>query len=193
MSLILITGPTAEPVTVDEVKLDLRRTDTALDTLLAGLITAAREQCEHILGRALMPQTWERVLDAFPGSEEAIELGMPPVTAITSVTYIDADGNSQVLASSAYTLDADNKLPGWLLPARGTTWPATMDTANAVRVRFTCGWANAAAVPESVKTWIRAHVGLWAGCGNTAATAVELKPHPYLDDLLDRWRTWTNL
>lgn len=187
MPLILITEPTAEPVTLAEAKAHCRVEVADDDALIGVLIGAAREQVEHILGRALMTQTWERVLDAFPAG--AIELGMPPVQSITSIKYLDAAGAEQTLAPSAYALDADS-LPGWALPDADTDWPDTQAVANAVRVRFAAGYASAAAVPDSIKQWILIHVGYWYG-NREAAAAVEMKRLPYVDCLLDRWRVWS--
>ena len=153
MTLKLITDATVEPVTLAEAKLQLRlETDiTTEDARVTRLIQAAREDCEHRLGRVLCTQTWEQVIDAFPPAE--IDLGKPPIAGITSVIYIDEAGDSQTMDSALYSLDADTS-HGWLLPAIDTSWPATLDTANAVRVRFTTGVATAALVPAAVRDWI---------------------------------------
>ena len=159
MTLKLITPASTFPVTRAEAKNQCRIDSdiTADDTRIDMLIEAATLACEHELGdRALMTQTWERVLDEFPG--DAIELGKPPVASIVSVTYIDGNGDTQTLASSAWSHDTDTDEGRWLLPAINTDWPSTLDTANAVRVRFTCGYGAADDVPAAVKTWILLHV-----------------------------------
>ena len=68
MTLKLITAPAAEPVLLADAKLHLRVDHIADDDLITSLITAAREAAEHLTGRALITQTWERVLGAFPSS-----------------------------------------------------------------------------------------------------------------------------
>ena len=152
MSLKLITAPTVLPISVADIKVDLKETGTARDTQIARLIASATERAEHELGRALLDQEWELIIDAFPVAE--IELAMPKVLSITSVKYLDQAGAEQTLASNAYTLDAD-KLPGYLFPALNTSWPNTQAVANAVRVRFRCGYGvAAAAVPPSIIDWI---------------------------------------
>ncbi|MCR4443215.1 MAG: head-tail connector protein [Peptococcaceae bacterium] len=45
MNLILIEGPPAEPVSLEEAKLHLRVDGNEEDTLISALITAAREFC----------------------------------------------------------------------------------------------------------------------------------------------------
>lgn len=139
MSLLLITPP-ALAVDLNAAKVELRtQSGNAEDALITRLILAATERAEHETGRAIMEQEWELVLDAFPAAE--IELAKPPQISITSVKYLDPSGTEQTLLSTAYTLDA-LKLPGYLFPANGTSWPATQDVANAVRVRFRCGLAS---------------------------------------------------
>lgn len=192
MALILITDATVEPVTLAQAKVQCRVDEdiTTEDDLLETLIAAARTQAEQELSRALITQTWERVIDAFPECE--IELGMPTALAITSVTYIDAAGDSQVMDAADYSLDAETGR-GFLLPAEGTVWPNTLDTANAVRVRFTAGYgAAASAVPASIKSWILLRVGtLYQHRSEIAAgISVTALPGGFADRLLDRYRVW---
>jgi uncharacterized phiE125 gp8 family phage protein len=185
MALTLTTAPSTEPVTLAEARLHLRLDDdfTADDDLIEVLIQTARESAEHETGRALITQMWERSIDAFP--EVEIELGKPSVIAITSVIYIDTAGDSQTMDAANYSLDSTTD-GGFLLPAVDTTWPETMDTANAVRVRFTTGFGDASAVPAAVKTWILLRVAaLYAGGDGSADT---MRMQPMFDRLLDRWR-----
>mgnify|MGYP000340760905 CR=1 FL=1 len=191
MTLLRITAPTVEPVTTAEAKLHLRVTHSTDDDLIDALIAAAREQCEHLTGRALVTQTWERVLDAFPAVE--IELGRPPVIAITSVTYTDAAGDSQILDSADYSLDNVTE-PGYLLPAEGVIWPTTLDTANAVRVRFTCGYgATADSVPAALRAWIKLRLATLYKHREEIVAGISVAdlPNGYTDRLIDRYRLWS--
>ena len=93
------TAPTVEPLTLAETKVHLREdlTDAGNDALITSLIAVARQACEHRVQRALMLQTLEVTLDAFPSAsarnpDAAIELIMPPVIDVTSVTYTAANG-----------------------------------------------------------------------------------------------------
>ncbi|HQS59734.1 MAG: hypothetical protein B7Y56_03045 [Gallionellales bacterium 35-53-114] len=157
MSLIVIIPPSEEPVTLAEAKLHCKIEVTDDDTLITSLITATRQQAEHITGRAFCTQTLELVLDAFP-DPEAFKLPMPPAIAITSVKYIDTNGVEQTLDAAAYSLDKDSQ-PGSLSPAYDTTWPDTRAVPNAVRVRYTAGYGAAAAVPASIKSWMLMAIG----------------------------------
>ena len=189
MTLKLITPPAEEPVTLAEVKVQCRVDSdiTADDTLLTGLAVAAREACEHELGRALIEQVWERTLDVFPCG--GIALGMPPVSEIVAVTYIDVDAVEQTLATSAYTLDNATDSEAFALPAAGTDWPDTGEYLNAVKVRFKAGFGPAADdVPQAIRAWILLKVAALYVGGEGADAATKMAPHA--DRLLDRWRVY---
>jgi len=187
MTLKLIAGPASEPITLEEAKLHLRVEHTADDTLITALIQSARQQAEHLLHRPLVTQTWERVLDAFPPVE--LELGMPPVSTIVSVKYIDTNGIEQTLSPGLYSFDADSE-PGWVLPAVDTDWPDTLDTSNAVRVRFTCGYGGASDVPEIIKAWMKVSIGTMYKVreGVVVGVTVTDVPGRFIDGLLDPYR-----
>lgn len=185
MTLRYVSGPTTEPVTLAQAKAHLRVDHDAEDALISALIVTARGMAEHKIGRALGTQTWTRTLDKFP--DGALELGMPPVQSITSVSYIDAAGDEQTLSTSDYILDSV-QAPGWVLPSSDLgAWPSTADTINAVTVTFVTGWA-AASVPQEIKQYILMHVASMydrrdavSDVGNNAAYL------PFVDRLLDRW------
>jgi uncharacterized phiE125 gp8 family phage protein len=190
MALKLITAPAATPVTLAEAKAQCRVDGTDEDALLLAYIEAATSAAEHELGRKLITQTWEAVYDGFP--EGAVELNAPRVQSIVSVTYIAADNTTATLASNAYVLDAD-QTPGWLHPAAGTTWPATADAANAVRVRFICGYGDAPAdIPANVRQWMLMHIATAYRQreGMIVGTISADLPNRYVDRLLDSERQY---
>ncbi|MDP3088862.1 MAG: head-tail connector protein [Methylotenera sp.] len=190
MTTRLITPPVSEPISLVEAKLHLRVDHNAEDTLITALITSAREQCEHILGRSLMPQTWEAILDDFPLDND-IELLNPNIISITSIKYIDAlTANETTLASNQYALDKDSE-PGWVMPAYGVTWPETLAIANAVRIRYVAGYADAASVPASIKAWILLAIGVaYKQREALAENTLAKLPHDFYEGLLDRYRIW---
>lgn len=191
MSLRLITPPAAEPITLEEAKLQCRVDGTAEDTWFTSFaIPGARRAAEHELGRKLITQTWEAVFDAFPSF--GIELGAPRVLSIVSIKYVDTTGAEQTLAAENYLLDADT-LPGWALPLAGTSWPDTADAANVVTVRFTCGYGPAATdVPANVRQWMLMHIGTAYKNRESMVHGVSVAeiPNRYVDSLLDGERTW---
>lgn len=193
MSLKLITAPAAEPVTLTEAKLHLRVDHDTEDDLITDLIVAAREKAEHLTGRKLISQTWEQVLDAFPGS--AIDLETPPVASITSVTYTDTSGADVVLDSGDYTLDnVTDQGRGWLLPsATLSTWPSTYDAVNVVRVRFVAGYgASGASVPSRIRQFMLLEIGTIYKMRESIVAGVSISELPggYHERMLDPFRNW---
>lgn len=197
MTLRLITAPLVEPITLAEAKLHLRVSGADEDGLLALYITAARQACEERTERALITQTWEQALDAFPTTglalTGAIELPRQPVQSITSVQYVPAGGTALVtLDPAAYTLDAITA-PGWVLSTSGT-WPATAELANCVRVQFVAGYGAAgSAVPGPLRAWVLLTLGtLYANreaIDNTGKASG--LPDRFYDSLLDPYRNYT--
>lgn len=190
MAIKLITAPTADPVTVADVRAHCRIDETAEDSLIAIYIAAARQLCEETIGRVLMPQTWEQTLDAFPTGQD-IKLLRTPVASIESIVYVDANGTEQTLSESGYVFDNVTD-PGWLLPADGLDWPATDDVINAVRIRFVAGYAGASSVPELLKVWIFATVGAFFSQRESIDTTgrVGALPDRFIDRLLDPFKVY---
>lgn len=190
MTLKLITGPSSEPISLADAKLHLRVDGDTEDTLITMLISSAREAAEHELGRALITQTWELVLDAFPAAE--IEIRAAGVLSIVSIKYLDAAGAEQTLDSGAYALDAETA-PAYVLPAAGEEWPGTADSANAVRVRFTAGFgASGSSVPANIRHWMLLHIGTGYRNREHQAQGVSVAElvGRYHDGLLDKWRVY---
>lgn len=189
MTLKYISGPDLEPITLDEAKAQCRVSSTDEDDLLTALIIAARQECEHKVGRMLISQVWEQVFDAFPSG--AIDLDMAGATSVVSVTYVDTAGALQTYGSANYVLDAECEQESWLHPAAGTTWPSTYDSANAVHIRFVVGFGPSASdVPRSVRTWLLMRVGTLYQCRTEISSGAPLSELPmrFTDGLLDRYR-----
>jgi len=188
MSIKLITAPANEPLTLAEVKAHLRVDDAASDALITALIVSAREMAEHQVGRSLMQQTLELTLDQFP---DAFILQRPPVISITSVKYLDADGIQQTLAAESYVLDnSSDSTAAYLICAYATSWPTTRSEANAVRVRYLAGYANAAAVPQGIKQWMLLQIGHWFATRESTNVGNIVNEMPFLGGLLDRYRIY---
>lgn len=156
MSLKLITAPSEEPVSVAEAKKHLRVDHSYDDAMIELYLKAARQHIDGKdgwLGRALVTQTWEFTLDAFPTNE--IRIPIPPLQSVTSIVYDNVDGDEETMSSDLYTVDNRNE-PGWVF---SDSWPSTFAGINAVRVRFVAGYGAASAVPEAIKAAILLLVG----------------------------------
>jgi uncharacterized phiE125 gp8 family phage protein len=144
-SLTLVTAPGPEPLTTDQAKLHLRVDWDHENTLIDTLVTAARQWVETFTRRALMTQTWDYRLCSFPCDGAPIELPLPPVSAITSVSYVDTAGATQVWSASLY----DTDLPAGplaqkarILPKYGEIYPYTRAGLNPVTVRLVAGYGG---------------------------------------------------
>lgn len=189
MTLALITAPTLPVVSLADAKLHLRVDGSDEDTLITAMVAAATQQAQHETGRALVRATWERRLDAFPAAE--IRLGLPPVSSVVSIIYIDPAGATQTINPVHYVLDdSTDSGSGWVLPGPAYQWPETADGANVVRVRFTAGALTAAEVPESIRAWILLQVGALYRNREafSAGVTVQELPGRFTDMLLDPWR-----
>lgn len=159
MGLHLVTPPTSEPITTAEAKIHLRVEHGVDDELIGTLIPAARHTVETGTGRKCGSQTWDMKLDCFPSG--AIVLPYPPVSSVTSVTYVDSNGTTQTWSSAYYTTDlpsGDDSAPARIYPIYGQSYPSIRSQRNAVTVRFVCGFTT---VPGGMLAAMKLLIGHW--------------------------------
>jgi uncharacterized phiE125 gp8 family phage protein len=164
--------PTVEPITLDSLKTALRILSCDFDEELGRILVTARRQVENDAQRKLCTQTVQLLLDGFP-PERSIELRLPPVQSVTSITYYDENNDLQTMSSSLYYTDLSSTPPRIVLN-EDEDWPDTEDRPNAVIVQFVAGYGAASAVPVEAKLaiqhWAR-HA--WSGCaGDSGAGSV---------------------
>ncbi len=187
--LQLKTPPTDTPVSLAEAKAQCKLESSDEDDLIRLYISAATEMAEQRTGRSLMPQTWRKVLDAFPGS--GIELPRIPVVSVVSVKYLDPTGAEVALGNLAYKLlNFDDAAPATLQPAYGTRWPASRCEAGAVQVEYIAGYPNAAFVPHAVRSWILLQVAAMYE-NRQAEGGVQTFALGFADRLLDQSKVWS--
>jgi len=160
MGLALVTPAATEPVSTSEAKAHLRVDTTDEDTLIASYVSAAVKYIETQTG-PLITQTWDyKVNREWPLVDNYYSIYLPfsPVQSVTSVSYVDIDGNTQTLSSGLYqtVLSAPNP---YLTKAYNQDWPQIRDIPDAITVRFVAGYTNAAAVPAPIKSAILLMVG----------------------------------
>ena len=160
MGLTLVTAPAAEPLTTAEAKTHLRVDNSEDDVYIGALITAARQEVERYTGRALVTQTWDLTLDAFPWGNGPIWLPRPPVQSVTSISYVDDAGATQTWATANYRVDITGETAR-IEPAWSLNYPTTRGIVAAVTVRFVAGYGAAAAVPALMVHAIKLLVGEW--------------------------------
>lgn len=173
IAAVRLVKPTAEPITLAELKDELRIVSCGYpeahpdDAKLTRLIKAAREWLENECGRTLALSTWRLTLDAFPNSAGPIELPMGPLAAVQSFLYDDVDGVEQALAD--YYVADDERAE--LYPV--TSWPSTVERKGAVRITYSAGYLYGsppvADLPEPLRQALVLLVGHWYE--NTEASA----------------------
>jgi len=170
--------PETEPVSLADAKNWLRLPSgfTDDDSLITGLIQAAREHAETITGRALAKRTFRQVLDSMPyytdtiqsqlayppsyyslprysttlwNYSQMIKLAYAPCISVQQMRYIDDAGNVQVMNQDTdFVLDRQTE-PARIFPSVGQFWPANLYVANAVEIDFTAGYdPNPEAEPD---------------------------------------------
>jgi len=115
---------------------------TVDDPLISGLIVAARRLCEKKMNRCILNRPMQLTIDYFPypnfsstvgghrkfpffsryWEELAIHLPKPGCLAVTSITYLDQNGELQTLAPSTYTADINSE-PARIFPTSLLYWP----------------------------------------------------------------------
>lgn len=191
MSLQLVTPAALEPLSLAEAKLHLRIDAPDEDTLIAGLIAAARSHAECLTSRQLLPATWRLVLDHF---DVPIHLNRSPAIGIVGIQYLDMSSTWQTVPASDYVLDTQAE-PARVAPVFGKIWPVTLPQIGAVRIDFTAGYPDAAQVPQGIKQWMLLRVGtLYANREQFAVLSRGSQaslPESFVDRLLDPWRVVT--
>lgn len=172
----ITTNPESEPVSLMEMKRYLRIDDNSDDIVLSDQIMEARRFIEDQIGLAFISQSWRLALDQWPAGGEAwwdgvremsitelyrsnvlqsVTLPRWPLVSITSVTTYDEDSNATAI-TVANVFDIDTyRTPGRITLKRGQTWPVALRANNAIEIVYVAGYANAAAVPMTMKRAVR--------------------------------------
>ena len=172
----IVTPPTIEPVTADELRAHLAETVDGLPYDQADdLIATAREMIEETTGIAMINQTWRLVLDAWPsqraewwdgvrqgaiadinGAPDYVYLPRYPLASIDSVTvYDDANTPAPVVVADTFNVDTYQK-PGRMVLRNGATWPIALRNSNAIEVDYIAGFgATAASVPPTLRRAVK--------------------------------------
>lgn len=189
-ALVCTQGSITEPITTTEAKSHLRVTTSTDDTLIAIQAMAARIMAEEFLQRRMVSQTWELYLDSFP-CERVISMPYPPLISVQSVNYKDPTSGSYVAWDSAnYVVDTESE-PGRIARAADVTaWPQIqVNSVNGVKIAFTCGYANAAAVPANIIAAIKLYLGdLYENRENSVVGTIVAKSNTTAELLMSPYR-----
>ena len=161
-SLIRITQPAVEPVSLGEAKVQARVDTEADDAYIQALVAVARQYVEDILDITLLSTVWEASYDLFP--VWAIVLPRPMLQAANiTVTYRLGDGATSTKSSAAGDFRVDTRtVPGRIYPNWSDTWPAVRGDENSVVVSYTAGFGpDGSSVPPLYKHLMMVLVAHW--------------------------------
>lgn len=161
-----ISLPASEPVLLTDAK-TFCKVPTAVtdsDTMITGLISAARVHAENITNRCLAQRNFVMVLDRFshhhhyafpygtfwPIAETflfdrlrlrgEIKIPKPPLQSIASIRYVNAQGLPITLLPDVDFIVDRISEPARMYPPHGQYWPLAMYVANAIEITLTAGY-----------------------------------------------------
>lgn len=151
------TPPTFLPVSVAEAKENARIDTDADDTVVANKLEAAVDWLQRHLRRQFCTATITLKFDSFSACEldetGAIRPPMPPLIAVTSLSYRDTDGDTVALVEGTdFIVDAYSEPGRIVLAVDGDeTWPDVYGDANDVTIVYTAGYGGPKSVPHPIK------------------------------------------
>lgn len=147
-------APTIEPVTLDQAReqCGILPAETHFNALLTRLIKTARSEAERYCNAIWAVQTIASPCDDFG---DLARLPHGPLSAVTSIAYIDPAGDPQTVAAEVYDVRKDGLEPS-IVAAPGQSWPRTRHGARIVLTAVYGG-----VVPEVIQHAMLMMVGHW--------------------------------
>jgi uncharacterized phiE125 gp8 family phage protein len=147
---------TNELWTSAEVKNYLKVDDSTDDSLIAAMNKAARAEVESRQNISTLNKTIVQKLERFPSSykvatdyENVIKCLVYPLVSVTSITYLDENGVSQVLSPSLYEVDTYR---GIIAEAVDQDFPDTYLSLNDVTITYVAGFGtNSTDCPADIR------------------------------------------
>lgn len=164
----LITAPTVSPLSLIEIKDQLRITADDEDDKLESFAEAARIYFERETGRTLHETTWQIRLHSWPGIvrlPRAAPLWLDPaiVTPTPSISVFYRDSTGTETAWTSFVFDEDEE-PAVIQTAYGESFPSfTPYPLKPIRIRYKAGIADDTSpqqhVSEEIKTCLLLMIG----------------------------------
>lgn len=205
-SLTFALEPVTVEEAKSHIRLEITDDDAALlveEAKIASLITASRQLCEGWFSRSLITTSLRLMMPGFGGFGGSfggygsrfrwvgdiperylaapgapIKLPWADVIAVSSLTYLDVNGDTQTLNPANYQVVTG--APSRIWPIYGTSWPSSRWQADSVVIDFTAGYGpTASTVPESTKAGLLLLLGhLYENREGTVTSSIGLKEAP---------------
>lgn len=158
----VVVPPAIEPVSWAEAQEWIHALDSE-ETLVEGLISAAREVAEWKKGYTFYEQTLEVAYRGWPAEGWIMLPRATPLISVASVKYIDSDGAEQTLPSNQYRVNTMG-IPGGLVFVESWSRPSVDYYApNPVVIRYVAGLNTSPLQPvnQSIRLAMRLMVAHW--------------------------------
>lgn len=151
---VVTVEPASEPVTLTEARNQCRVDGSDSDADLTIYIKAARTFVEEYTGTKLVSQTVVLRCSSF---DDLSDLPTAPLSAISSVKYLDTTGAEQTLSTDVYEAVLVGLEPHVRLKIN-QSWPSVREASDAIRVTATAGYST---VPEPIRAAMLLMISSW--------------------------------
>jgi uncharacterized phiE125 gp8 family phage protein len=177
-----VTAPSILPVNLTELKQFSRIDIDAEDAILCAFLSAATENVEAYVRRALLTQTWQYAISEWPGSR-VLRVPRPPLIQVNWIRILDDAGGYETLCATLYYLNKRSH-PGEIILTNTATFIAPTRYPYGIEMEIRCGYGNAAAnVPMELRQAILA----WASKMYEERVPMK-KPPMDVAEMLAPWR-----
>jgi uncharacterized phiE125 gp8 family phage protein len=196
VSLILITPPSAAPISIHEIRAQCRVDDPSEDALLMAYVRSATDAAENMTGLRLLDQTWEWAIDRFPERCGWLRLPLAPLLALEQITYLDAQGVAQTLPVTTYLIRGLGSVqPARLVLAPNQQWPSTWHGLGSVMIRARYGWIDHNGVPEALRQAVGMLAAYWYAQREAASIGPDSGPVSHVPfavrELFEPFKLWS--
>ncbi len=158
MTLMMLSGPAAEPVSLADARQWMKVDSNDEDELIGALITSARLIVEATTRRMLMMQTWRLALDAWPGGL-VYRLPLAPVLSVDTIRLRNADASATPLPALLWWLQTSTDEARLVFNAAP---PVPGRSVGGIEIDLTLGYGGQPGdVPEPLRQAICLLVARW--------------------------------
>jgi uncharacterized phiE125 gp8 family phage protein len=140
-------GAAAVVVALEDAKAHLRVDEDDENDLITAFVAAATEMVAGLCGLILGSESWQFKVGPVSGQ---LMLPVAPVTALSAISWLDADEVSVTGDVADFILIADAARP-YVQPVTGGTWPVVARRDDAVTITVAAGLS---VLPDALKVAI---------------------------------------